>query len=132
MRVSMLLVAVSMGCIARPSDSGEVIDLGTVSWDETDQILVLSCGVSSCHGSGAGGLTIDGDGDHDALVGVASSSAPGETLVIAYDADSSYLIKKMEGASGIVGGAMPPTGMLDETTVAKLRSWIDAGAPAGQ
>lgn len=93
-----------------------------------DEVLVASCGFSSCHGSGTGDLTLDGNGSYDALVDVESAAAPGEILVIPGDADNSYLVKKLEAADGIVGTEMPPGGILDEERLTLVRDWIDAGA----
>ena len=89
-----------------------------LTFTEIDERLMQSCGFSSCHGDGGseGGLALDGtSADHDALVGVESTAAAGEILVIAGDADGSYLIKKLEGADGISGDPMPPSGSLDQS-----------------
>lgn len=94
-----------------------------------DEILLPSCSLgTSCHSQGAGGLTLTADGAHDALVGVESEDAPGEILVIAGDADSSYLIAKVEWADGIVGEGMPLGTTLDAEKSQTIRDWIDAGA----
>ena len=96
-----------------------------------DEILVPSCGFDSCHGAGggAGDLVLDADGSYAALVDVPSAVVDGEVLVIPGDADGSYLVKKLEGASGIDGEAMPPGGQsLDADAIARVRGWIDAGA----
>ena len=58
-----------------------------------------------------------------------STAAAGEILVIAGDADGSYLIKKLEGADGISGDPMPPSGSLDQSDIDQIRDWIDRGAP---
>lgn len=93
------------------------------------EVLVPSCGFSSCHGSGTGGLLLSGTPDDvSALVDVESSGSPGEILVIPGDAESSYLIKKLEGRDGIVGDPMPPGSLLDPMSVQLVRDWIDGGA----
>jgi hypothetical protein len=97
--------------------------------DVRDDILLPSCSLgTSCHSEGAGGLTLTADGAYDALVGVASADADGEILVIAGDADNSYLIKKVEWADGITGEGMPLGTTLDPDLSDELRAWIDAGA----
>lgn len=93
------------------------------------EIFVPSCGFSSCHGSGTGGLTLDGGDDYAALVDVESAGSPGAVLVVPGDADNSYLVWKLEGSDGIVEDPMPPpTGGFDVTKIEQVRAWIDAGA----
>ncbi len=97
--------------------------------DVRDEILLPSCSLgTSCHNDGAGGLTLTADGAYDALVGVESVVAAGEILVVAGDADSSYLIKKVEWADGIEGEGMPLGTTLSDELSQELRDWIDAGA----
>lgn len=88
------------------------------------------CTVSGCHGSGAGGMTLgDAQTTYDAWVNVPSTGAPGEIRVIPFDAQNSYVVKKVEGRMGIVGSRMPLTGTpLDEADLTNLRRWIDQGA----
>ncbi len=104
---------------------------GEPTYAEVDAILQPSCGFSSCHGAGAGGLTIGADAaaNRAALVDVVADGDPTRRLVVPEDADASYLIAKLEGADGIVGDAMPPAAPLSDDDVALIRAWIDAGAP---
>ena len=100
------------------------------SFASVQEVFTQSCAFSSCHGAGSGGLTLAGDAsDHAALVGVAAFGDSSQTLVVAGDADGSYLVAKMEGAAGISGDVMPPGAALGADTVAIVRAWIDAGAP---
>jgi hypothetical protein len=93
-------------------------------------VLTPSCAFSSCHGGGAGGLTLGGTDDYAALVGAPSKVVDGEVLVVAGDSGASYLMKKLEGSAGIEGEPMPPpSGGLDPDAIEQLRAWIDAGAP---
>ena len=64
------------------------------------------------------------------LVGRASTGKPGATLVIPGDADNSYLVKKLEGASDIVGLRMPRNNgpFLTEGQMLVIRRWIADGA----
>jgi hypothetical protein len=103
---------------------------GAVTFTEVEaEVLGPSCAFSSCHGAGAGELTLDGQADHARLVDVAAVAAPGEVLVIPGDPDGSYLIAKLEGHAGIVGEPMPPpAGGLDPEMIELVRSWIEAGA----
>jgi hypothetical protein len=93
-----------------------------------DEILVPSCGFSSCHGTATGELLIDATGTWEALVDVPSAAAPGEVLVVPGDPDGSYLVKKLEGAPGIAGLRMPQGGQLDDADLELIREWIARGA----
>ena len=123
MRVIAAILLV-VGC-GDKADSGVE---GDTTFTEVETIVGQSCGFSSCHGGGAGGLTLDGMDDYATLVGVESTASAGNILVVAGDANGSYLIEKMEDASGITGDFMPPSGVLDQATIDQVRSWIDSGA----
>lgn len=88
------------------------------------------CTASGCHGSGEGGLTMTSAGTaHSNLVNRSSTGAPSETLVIPGNAAGSYLMKKLTGASGIVGVQMPNGGApLDTIDMNNIRNWINQGA----
>jgi hypothetical protein len=64
------------------------------------------------------------------LVGRASLGKPGATLVIPGDPDNSYIVKKLEGASDIVGLRMPRNNgpFLSEGQMRVIRRWISDGA----
>jgi hypothetical protein len=63
------------------------------------------------------------------LVDVASLQVPALDRVAPGDPDNSYLIRKLEGAAGIVGTRMPQGGpFLDQATVDMIRQWISDGA----
>lgn len=76
-----------------------------------------------------GFLLIEGQ-SFNSLVNRASVNKPGAVIVIPGDPDSSYLIQKLEGRSGIVGLRMPRNGppFLTEGQVAIIRRWIQLGA----
>lgn len=114
----------SAGTDDTSSSSGEE----DVTFAGVQQTLSQSCAFSSCHGAGAGGLTLGDGGEHAALVGVESTVLAGAILVVPGDASQSYLIQKLEGAAGILGDPMPPSGALDAAIIADIRAWIDAGA----
>ena len=61
------------------------------------------------------------------LVGKAASGAPDRVLVVAGDADRSYLFHKLEREGGIVGDPMPPA-PLEDDRLELVRDWIDGGA----
>lgn len=92
-----------------------------------------SCALSGCHDGGGGGLPrgmdlSSADASFNALVGVDSLQVAGLPRVTPNDADSSYLVDKLEGNQA-VGSQMPLGGpFLDQATIDVIRAWIDAGA----
>lgn len=93
-----------------------------------DEILLPSCGFSTCHGSGTGGLTLDETTTADDLVGTASTINPVDILVIAGDAENSYIVRKMEARLPLSGEPMPPPSGAEPEQIERVRAWIDAGA----
>ncbi len=89
----------------------------------------------TCHSSTgrnpSGGLNLNHDAAYDQLVSFASRGKPTATRVVPGDVDNSYLIQKLEGASGIVGRRMPFAGapFLTDGQMLILRRWIAIGAP---
>ena len=117
-----------IGCSGDGDDTDAVAPTFT---EVRDDILIPSCGFTTCHGGGEGGLTIaaeDPGAVYSALVDAPSFALPDEVLVIPGDAENSYLVKKVEGAVGIDGDPMPAPFGLDEDRAADIRAWIDAGA----
>ena len=78
----------------------------------------------------ASNLVLTEGRSYQQLMGRASTGRPGETLVIAGDPDNSYLVKKLEGASGIAGQRMPRGNgpFLTEGQMLVIRRWIAEGA----
>jgi len=78
----------------------------------------------------AAGLDLsDAATSHTALVGMPSSQQAGATRVIVMDPGNSYLIQKLEGTAGIVGGQMPlGRPALAQTDIDHIRQWIQDGA----
>ena len=68
---------------------------------------------------------------YDSLVGRASTGKPGAVRVIPGDPDNSYLVRKLERASDIIGERMPRgTGpFLSQGQMLVIRRWIQEGAP---
>ncbi len=90
---------------------------------------------SKCHigASAPEGLQLDAAHSYNLLVGVPSVEQPALDRIKPSDPDHSYLILKIEGAAGIVGGQMP----LGETplpaaTIAAFRQWVMDGATNSQ
>ncbi len=82
----------------------------------------------SCHGVGAGGLTLGTANDFAGIVGVPSVERPELLRVAPGRPEESYLYLKLVGDGGIEGGPMPG-GVTDPRLVDLFGRWIDAGAP---
>lgn len=93
-----------------------------------DEVLIPSCGFSSCHGVSSGGLTLNAEKSYTELLDEPSSEIPEMMRVVPGDPDSSYLMWKLEGRDGIIDDPMPPGGALDEVRLAAVRQWIEEGA----
>lgn len=100
---------------------------GADGWCGVQSIIGTHC--LSCHGAAAlGGLDLSGDA-HAALVGVAAATDPSLTLVVAGDADASFLIRKLTGdLQAGEGGVMPPGAGLDADSIDVVRTWVADGA----
>ena len=80
-------------------------------------------------GRPAGGLNLAGDGAYDQLVNFVSVRKTGAVRVVPGNPDNSYLVQKIEGASGIVGVRMPLNGpYLSDGQIRIIRRWIETGA----
>ena len=99
------------------------------TWTEVLAVFAAKC--NSCHGAsalgGLGGLN-DSDAGYTALVGAVAAGCSAKTLVVAGDADSSYLVEKMEQSSPSCGSKMPLGTTMTATELATIRSWIGGGA----
>ena len=117
----LILCTVATGCTSdEPPPTLEEIQL---------EVFNKSCGFSSCHNGESYLLDLSTVEASAAMVDLESQHAPGEIFVIPEDPDNSYLVKKLENPSGIVGEPMPPpAGGLDESKIAMIRDWISAGA----
>jgi mono/diheme cytochrome c family protein len=93
------------------------------------QANVFTPRCSGCHDPGGDFPNLKAGSSFAALVNVASEQKPSLMLVKPGDPANSYLIQKLEHASGIVGMPMPPGGsLLDQATIDQIKSWITAGA----
>jgi hypothetical protein len=126
--LSVILGALTLGgTVSGCKDKTE--DTGTepvVTYEEVlNDVLIPSCGFNACHGEGEGFLTISEGQTEEEWLGLESDALPGTMLIEAGSASTSYLIKKIEGASDIEGNVMPPNGIMDQSRINKVRSWID-------
>ena len=95
-----------------------------------ENIFNRSCALSGCHaGPGAQqGLDLSEGQARDNLVNVPSREVPSILRVSPGNPDASYIVMKIEGASGIQGQRMPLGGMLTPDEIALVRDWIEGGA----
>ncbi len=95
-----------------------------------DNVFTPIC--TRCHigASAPEGLELDAAHSYALLVGVASTEEPDVLRVDPGHPDQSYIILKLEGAAGIVGGQMPLGGpYLPQSTIDTIAQWITNGAP---
>jgi hypothetical protein len=86
-----------------------------------------TCVSASCHSAATrqGGLSLEGVEPND-LVGVSADT--GIVLVVPFDSEESYLVRKLEGRA-IQGSRMPlGRGSLPGSQIETIRNWIDQGA----
>jgi Bacterial Ig-like domain len=84
-----------------------------------------------CHAGASApeGLQLDATHSYALLVGVTSTEQPSVLRVEKGDPDSSYIIRKLQGSSGISGQQMPFGGpYLPQSTIDVIRQWIANGA----
>jgi hypothetical protein len=127
----MLMLMTLLAC-GEKDDTADTAPTQT-DWEKADEVLATSCGFSSCHGGGAGQLTLTADdptANHAAIVNVPSNVVEGATLVVPGDSSGSYLVHKLNDAEGIEGTEMPPGQVMDAERIALITAWIDAGAEA--
>jgi hypothetical protein len=95
-----------------------------------DNVFTPIC--SQCHigASAPFGLQLDAAHSYNLLVGVPSAEQSSLLRVKPGDPDNSYMVHKIEGLAGIVGGRMPlGQTPLPQTTIDAIRQWIANGAP---
>lgn len=112
--------------------------------DDLLPILTGTCGVAGCHtqppiddpaypggnGEAAGGLVMDGVIAFANLVNVPSVERPELDRVEPFDAERSYLIRKLRGDGDIFGDRMPQDGppYLSAEMIDMFIRWIEAGS----
>ncbi len=113
-----------------PSGPGDGVTF-TAIYD--DILIGQGCNTSSCHGANAGNLQMTTrDEAYASLVGApASGFACAEVdldRVVPGDPEASLLMNKIETATPLCGGPMPPGGSLSPEDIARVRRWIEDGA----
>jgi hypothetical protein len=97
-------------------------------------ILTRSCAFDGCHaGSNPQlGMDLSEGAAYGNLVRVSSVQVPRLQRVAPSAPDSSYVILKLEGDAGTVGGVgtrMPLGGALTQAQIDTIRAWVGRGAP---
>ena len=103
----------------------------TAIWNEV--FVGTGCNTGSCHGGGAGGLSMASkDEAWRDLVNVVSDgpacASTGLVRVVPGDPDASLLLDKIANRPPVCGSAMPFAGPLDAKQVEQVREWIRRGA----
>ncbi len=115
------------------SPSPPVVPGGTTFAAAVQPILTANCAFAGCHAGATPqeGMNLSSGQAYGSLVGVASRQVPRLSRVAPGNPDSSYVVLKLEGAAGAVGGVgtrMPLGGELTSTELATIRAWVSAGA----
>ena len=118
---------------SRPLDEGAGVGPLTAEFGSIQaNVFTPSCATAGCHAGAAAplGLRLDEGSSYAMLVGIPSNQNPALSRVDPFNADTSYLIRKLEGTAAS-GGRMPLNGppYLDQATVDVIRQWISDGAP---
>lgn len=113
-----------------PLGNSEAIPLADNLASIQANIFTPNCALSGCHSgaSPAQGLLLSDGNSFRELLDQASSEASALNLIEPGDADSSYLVRKIEGTAAV--GLQMPRLMTPLTVekIAVIRSWIDKGA----
>ncbi len=98
--------------------------------DSAGRVACTGCHTSTGR-TPSGGMNLNHDVAYEQLVNLASRGKPSAVRVVPGDPDASYLVQKLEGASGIAGRRMPFSGapFLTDGQMLILRRWIAIGAP---
>jgi len=113
-----------------PLNGEEIIPLAANFLSIQTNIFTPSCATSGCHSGSAPaeGLNLSDANSFNNIVSINSEQFPSLNRVEAGDADSSYLVRKIEGTASI-GLQMPrnrPALSVDK--IQAIRDWIDNGA----
>ena len=94
--------------------------------------LVPRCATAACHAAGGTPPNLEASSAYAALVGVQSAQSSLK-YVEPNQVEQSYLVYKLRGTAGTVGGStatfMPPDGALAPADEAAVEAWIANGAP---
>ncbi len=97
-------------------------------------IFTANCAFTQCHAGPTPqeGMNLSEGQAYGNIVNVSSNQVPRLRRVEPNRPDSSYVILKLEGNAGVVGGVatqMPLGGSLSQARIDTIRTWIAGGAP---
>jgi len=126
-----MLLACNSGTIT--SEDTSTTDISGVSFiQEIQPIFNSNCVVCHQGATASGGLNLENGLSYKNLVNVESTQSP-LMLVAPGDSDGSYLLNKLQGTQGQVGGSglrmpygAPP---LQQSQINLVQQWIEQGAP---
>lgn len=139
-RILLLGLTLSFG-IAACSDDGD--DGGSTGpppaaavrfSQDIQPVFTASCARAGCHGgtNPAEGMNLSAGEAYASIVNVASNELPSMDRIEPGDPDDSYLVNKIQGTQGNVGGSgerMPlGGGALPQGTIDLIRRWVSEGA----
>ncbi|MHC4235925.1 MAG: hypothetical protein ACYSUQ_12480 [Planctomycetota bacterium] len=102
--------------------------------DDVQPIFTISCALSGCHAgaSPSVGMNLSAGQALQNIVNVASVELASMDRITPGEPDNSYLIHKIQGTQGSVGGVggrMPLVGCcLSQAQIDTIRAWVEAGA----
>ncbi|MBI2502120.1 MAG: hypothetical protein HYW07_02670 [Candidatus Latescibacteria bacterium] len=116
--------------LAKAAQEEQLIDFAT----QVQPIFARSCATNSCH-AGANpqqGLSLEAGKSYDNIVNVPSTEALSAMRVTPFDAENSYLYRKLKGEQADLGGSgsRMPSGRpaLVEDQIELIEAWINQGA----
>jgi len=129
MAVALAAVACASDDAVNPPPPG-----GQTGFAAVQAIFTQNCAFSSCHAGSSPreGMNLSAGLAYGNIVGIPSSQVPRLNRVTPSNPDSSYMVLKLEGEAGLVGGVgtrMPLGGSLTQAQIDTIRAWIAAGAP---
>ena len=113
------------------ADPLEPVDATPTLESVQQSVFNTNCALSGCHAgpNAQQGLNLSEGSSRASLVNVQSTERPDLLRVKPGSASESYLVMKIEGASGIVGERMPlGRSPLSQEQISLVREWIDSGA----
>jgi hypothetical protein len=129
------LFSLVIACAGDGTDPGNGNGGGDPSLSgDVQPILSANCAVSGCHvgTSPQQGMNLSSGQTHSNTVDVASNEVPGMDRIEPGQPDQSYLVHKIQGTQGSVGGTggRMPLGRtpLTQAQVDIIRAWVTAGA----
>lgn len=133
-----LVVAIMAGCgdsttdpMGDDGDDREILASPSFVTDINEIIQRRGCSAGTCHGNGAGNMTLTANAaaNYAEWVNVPAAAENTFLRVEPGNPDDSYVVIKLEGRQ-TVGQRMPRGGSaLDNIDLTNIRNWISNGAP---